>query len=112
MRQLLDAGVAVGVGVDGSASNDCGSLLAETRLAYLLQRAQGTIEGEPVCAVRSLQELSLREGSMLCFHEFGSLVVGAHEPDLRMQQAHGWNLLPGLQSVLRLLNVLRARFPE
>lgn len=35
------------MGVDGSASNDCGSLLAETRLAYLLQRAQGTIEGTP-----------------------------------------------------------------
>ena len=48
VRQLLDAGVAVGVGVDGSASNDCGSLLAETRLAYLLQRAQGTIEGAPM----------------------------------------------------------------
>jgi len=45
VRQLLDAGVNVGVGVDGSASNDCGSLLAETRLAFLLQRAQGTTEG-------------------------------------------------------------------
>jgi cytosine/adenosine deaminase-related metal-dependent hydrolase len=45
VRQLLDAGVNVGIGVDGSASNDCGSLLAETRLAYMLQRAQGTIEG-------------------------------------------------------------------
>ena len=45
VRQLLDAGVNVGVGVDGSASNDCGSLLAETRLAFMLQRAQGTIEG-------------------------------------------------------------------
>jgi len=51
VRQLLNAGVNVGMGVDGSASNDCGSLLAETRLAFMLQRAQGTIEGvrSPPC---------------------------------------------------------------
>lgn len=38
LRELLDEGVRLGLGVDGSASNDAGSLLAEARLALLIQR--------------------------------------------------------------------------
>ena len=46
VRKLLDSGVNVGVGVDGTASNDSGHLLAEVRLAFLLQRASGSVGGE------------------------------------------------------------------
>lgn len=42
---MLDAGVNVGVGVDGGASNDGQNILAETRLAMLLQRAGGDPKG-------------------------------------------------------------------
>lgn len=45
IRRMLDSGVKVGLGVDGSSSNDGGNLLAEARQALLLQRVQGNTAG-------------------------------------------------------------------
>ena len=46
MRKLQDNGVKVGIGVDGTASNDAGHMLTEVRQAMLLQRVTGNEKGE------------------------------------------------------------------
>ena len=45
--ELIEAGAAVGLAVDGSASNDAGHMLAEVRQAMLLARARGIIQMHP-----------------------------------------------------------------
>src|SRR5439155_18194869 len=41
VRELLDAGVRVGLGVDGSASNERGDLFLEVKQALLVARGRG-----------------------------------------------------------------------
>ena len=74
-RALLDAGVPVGLGVDGAASNEENSLLAEVKAAALFARAAG---GPRALGVREALELATLGGARLLGRdaEIGSLEPG------------------------------------
>ncbi|MBA3055536.1 MAG: 8-oxoguanine deaminase [Sphingomonadales bacterium] len=74
LRQMVAQGVPVGLGVDGSASNDSGNLLLEARQALLLQRVSG---GAGALDPRTALHIATRGGAeMLGRHDCGALVVG------------------------------------
>jgi cytosine/adenosine deaminase-related metal-dependent hydrolase len=78
IRAMRDAGVPVGLGVDGSASNDAGHLLGEARLAMLLQRvAHGPIQGPSAMTAREALEIATLGGAkVLGRDDIGALAVG------------------------------------
>jgi 8-oxoguanine deaminase len=75
VRDMRDAGVAVGVGVDGAASNEASSLLEEVRHAALFARARG---GPRELTVRDALEMGTMGGATVLGRqdEIGSLEVG------------------------------------
>lgn len=74
IRRMLARKVSVGLGVDGSASNDTGSLLGEARQAMLLQRVN---EGPSAMTARQALELATVGGArVLGRDDIGSLAPG------------------------------------
>lgn len=79
VRRYLSSGVPVGLGVDGSASNDGSHLLGEARQALLLNRlaAAPSLEGGDVMSARIALELATRGGAeVLGRRDIGSLEPG------------------------------------
>lgn len=74
LRQMRDSGVPVGLGVDGSASNDMGNLMLEARQAMLLQRVA---LGADAMSAREALEIATRGGAdVLGRPDCGRLAVG------------------------------------
>ena len=74
VREYLDAGVRVGLGVDGSASNERGDLLGEVKQALLVARGRG---GPRAMTAREALSLGTRGGAaVLGRDDIGSLEPG------------------------------------
>jgi 8-oxoguanine deaminase len=74
VRELLDAGAPVGLAVDGSASNDSSHMLAEARMALLLQRVS---KGATALAVEEALEMATLGGArVLGRDDIGALAPG------------------------------------
>ncbi len=83
--KMLTMGVKVGIGVDGSASNDSSHLLCEARLAMLLSRVGAGVQGAsrsgedapPLMSARKVLEMATRGGAAVLGREdIGSLEIG------------------------------------
>jgi cytosine/adenosine deaminase-related metal-dependent hydrolase len=74
VRQYLDAGIRVGLGVDGSASNERSDLLFEVKQALLVARGRG---GPQAMTAREALRLGTRGGAaVLGRDDIGSLEPG------------------------------------
>jgi cytosine/adenosine deaminase-related metal-dependent hydrolase len=84
VRELLDAGVRVGLGVDGSASNERGDLLHEVKQAMLVARGR---HGPGAMTAREALRLATRGGASVLRRDD----IGAIEPGMRADLAV-WSL--------------------
>jgi len=73
VREMLDAGVRVGLGVDGSASNERSDLLFEVKQALLVARGRG---GPAAMTAREALRLGTRGGAAV----LGRWDIGSIEP--------------------------------
>ncbi|GBQ78073.1 hydroxydechloroatrazine ethylaminohydrolase [Acetobacter malorum DSM 14337] len=77
VRRMVASGMRVGLGVDGSASNDGSHMLREARQAMLLGRLLETEDGRPMMQAREVLELATRGGAaVLGRDDIGYLAPG------------------------------------
>ena len=63
VRHMMAHGVPIGLGVDGSASNDSSHMLTEARQAMLVSRLRDNGDDTPMMGARTVLELATRGGA-------------------------------------------------
>jgi len=100
IRELLDAGVRVSLGVDGSASNDSGNMLMEIRNAMLLSRLR---EEEYWLSARDVLAMATRGGAAtLGRDDIGEITLGK-QADIALFSVDGIEYAGGMSDPLAAL---------
>ena len=110
VRAMRDAGVKVGLGVDGSASNDAGNLIDEARQAMLLQRVA---QGADAMSAHEALRIATRGGAEVLGRDDCGQIAPGKRADLALwdvtgvESAGSWDpaalLLAGPRRVKHLL---------
>ena len=100
IRKMLDSRVKVGLGVDGSASNDSGHLLGEARQALLLQRATG----DPAAlSAREALEMATRGGAAVLGRDDIGQIKPGMSADIIAYRLDGLGMAGGLNDPVAAL---------
>ncbi len=86
VRAMRDAGVKVGLGVDGSASNDAGNLISEARMALLLQRVA---RGADAMSAREVLEIATLGGAQVLGRDDLGVIAPGKRADLAIWDMRG-----------------------
>ena len=86
VKAMQGAGVPVGLGVDGSASNDAGNLIAEARQAMLLQRVA---YGADAMSARQALRIATRGGAKVLARDDVGQITSGKRADLAIWDVSG-----------------------
>lgn len=86
VRAMRDAGVNVGLGVDGSASNDAGNIVLEARQSMLLQRV---VNGADAMSAREALEIATRGGAKVLGRDDCGQIAPGKRADIAIWDVSG-----------------------
>ncbi len=100
IKKMIDAGISVSLGVDGSASNDSSNMLSEARNAMLLSRL---LDHKYWLTARDVLDIATRGGAhVLGRNDIGQLAVGM-QADIAMFSVDSLEYAGGLSDPLASL---------
>ncbi len=102
MKKFKDEGALISLGCDGSATNDCSSLLDTLRMGYLMQAYNSKTRGGSVTPYDMLKMATINGAKTLGRDKLGSLEIGK-AADLFMIDTNKLELLGALHDPKNLI---------